>query len=136
MLLHLCEWLQNNQTLLAICGFSPLATAFEVIHYVGVFILVGIIVLVDLRAVVDGHVPAAEVDHPRARGAMHGVKRGLLEHAFSRQKKKKGEAVHAASPRLSFYLRDLQPARRSGFSPEPISPNTAGTSGSLLSCVS
>jgi hypothetical protein len=51
MLLHICEWLQNNQTLLAICGFSPIAAAFEVIHYVGVFILVGIIVLVDLRVI-------------------------------------------------------------------------------------
>ena len=51
MLLHICQWLQNNQTLLAICGYSPLAAAFEVIHYVGVFILVGIIVLVDLRVI-------------------------------------------------------------------------------------
>jgi hypothetical protein len=30
-------------------------------------------VLVDLRAVVDGHVPAAEIHHARAGGAMEGV---------------------------------------------------------------
>jgi hypothetical protein len=51
MLLHLCEWLQHNQTLLAICSYSPLAAAFELIHYVGVFLLVGTIVLVDLRVI-------------------------------------------------------------------------------------
>ena len=36
------------------------------------------VMLVDLRAVVDRHVPAAEVDHARARGAMHGMERGVL----------------------------------------------------------
>ena len=51
MLLHLCEWLQHNQTLLAICGYAPIAAALEVIHYVGVFVLVGTIVLVDLRVI-------------------------------------------------------------------------------------
>jgi hypothetical protein len=51
MLFHICEWLQNNHTLLVICGYSPIAAAFEVIHYVGVFVLVGIIVLVDLRVI-------------------------------------------------------------------------------------
>jgi uncharacterized membrane protein len=51
MLLQFCEWLQHNHTLLAICGYAPFAAALEVIHYVGVFILVGTIVLVDLRVI-------------------------------------------------------------------------------------
>ena len=33
----------------------------------------------DLRAVVHGHVPAAEIDHARAQGAMHGIQRGGLQ---------------------------------------------------------
>jgi len=51
MLQHICEWLQHNQTLLTICGYAPIAASLEVIHYVGVFILVGTIVLVDLRVI-------------------------------------------------------------------------------------
>jgi hypothetical protein len=49
MFQHFCEWLQHNHTLLVICGYAPIAAALEVIHYVGVFLLVGTIVLVDLR---------------------------------------------------------------------------------------
>ena len=37
------------------------------------------VVLLDLRAVVDGHVPAAEIDHAGAGGAVDGVQRGRLE---------------------------------------------------------
>src|SRR5213076_2199197 len=62
-------------------------------------------VLLDLRAVGDRHVPAAEVDHLRTGGAVHGVERSLLEHGFSRATKK-GEPSTSVSPRLSFYLRD------------------------------
>ena len=36
------------------------------------------VVLVDLRAVVDRHVPPAEIDHPRAGRAVGGVERGGL----------------------------------------------------------
>ena len=36
------------------------------------------VMLVDLRAVVDRHVPAAEIDHARARGAVNGVERRFL----------------------------------------------------------
>jgi hypothetical protein len=34
----------------------------------------------DLGAVPDGHVPAAEVDHPRAGGEMQVVKRCAFSH--------------------------------------------------------
>jgi hypothetical protein len=37
------------------------------------------VMLVDLRAVVHRHVPAAEIDHPGAGSAMNGMERGLLE---------------------------------------------------------
>jgi hypothetical protein len=46
-------------------------------------------VLVDLGAVVDRHVPAAEVHHPGAGGAMCRIERGLLEHGFLQTKQKK-----------------------------------------------
>ena len=64
------------------------------------------VMLVDLRAVVDGHVPAAEVDHAGAGGAVDRVERGLLRHGALRRTNEKGEALCCASPRLSFYLRD------------------------------
>ena len=38
-------------------------------------------VLVDLRAVVDRHVPAAEIHHARAGGTVQGVEGCLLRHA-------------------------------------------------------
>jgi hypothetical protein len=37
-------------------------------------------VFLDLRAVVERHVPAAEIDHLRAKRAMGGVEHGLLGH--------------------------------------------------------
>jgi hypothetical protein len=45
----ICEWLQHNKMLLDILGWAPFAVSLEVIHYVGVFIMVGSVVLVDLR---------------------------------------------------------------------------------------
>ena len=44
-----CLWLQHSRMLMIILGWAPLAAALEVIHYVGVFIMVGSVVLVDLR---------------------------------------------------------------------------------------
>ena len=38
------------------------------------------VMFIDLGAVVQRHVPSAEVDHPRARGAVNLVKRRALEH--------------------------------------------------------
>ncbi len=38
------------------------------------------VVLLDLRAIVEGHVPAAEVHHPGAQGAVAVVEDGLLGH--------------------------------------------------------
>ena len=40
--------------------------------------------LLDLRAVGDRHVPGAEVDHFRARGAMRGIEVSGFEHVLSR----------------------------------------------------
>jgi len=45
----ICEALQHSKTLLTILGWAPFAAGLEVIHYVGVFIMVGSFVLVDLR---------------------------------------------------------------------------------------
>jgi hypothetical protein len=50
-------------------------------------------VLVDLRAVMDRHVPAAEIDHPGAGGAMNGMERRLLEQRTS-------QAAKRAKPRF------------------------------------
>ena len=40
------------------------------------------VVFLDLGAVVDRHVPAAEIDHARPQGPVGGVERGGLEHVF------------------------------------------------------
>ncbi len=45
----LCAALQHSKFLLAILGWAPFAAGLEVIHYVGVFIMVGSFVLVCLR---------------------------------------------------------------------------------------
>src|SRR5688572_3675033 len=65
------------------------------------------VVLLDLRPVMDRHVPAAEVHHARARGAMNGIEGGRLQHEFSGapNAKRGGQAI-ACSPPLSWYLRD------------------------------
>ena len=45
-------------------------------------------VLLELRAVGHRHVPSAEVDHLRARGAMHGMKRSLAKHGSPAETKR------------------------------------------------
>jgi hypothetical protein len=42
-----------------------------------------LMVLVDLRAIGDRHVPAAEIDHAGAEFAVAGVQHGLLAHLDS-----------------------------------------------------
>jgi uncharacterized membrane protein len=49
MLLHLCRWLQNNSFIAVINGTSWTAAALEIVHYFSMFILVGSMVIVDLR---------------------------------------------------------------------------------------
>jgi uncharacterized membrane protein len=49
MLLHLCRWLQDNSFIVAINGTSWTAAALEIVHYFSMFILVGSMVVVDLR---------------------------------------------------------------------------------------
>jgi uncharacterized membrane protein len=49
MLLHLCRWLQENSLIAAINGTAWTAAALEIIHYFSMFILVGSMVIVDLR---------------------------------------------------------------------------------------
>jgi uncharacterized membrane protein len=49
MLLHLCRWLQDNSFITAINGTAWTAAATEIIHYFSMFILVGSMVVVDLR---------------------------------------------------------------------------------------
>jgi len=46
------------------------------------------VVFLDLRAVVDRHVPAAEIDHLGAEFAVGGVERGLFEHGAGTKNKK------------------------------------------------
>jgi uncharacterized membrane protein len=49
MLLHLCRWLQENSFIAVINGTAWTAAALEIIHYFSMFILVGSMVIVDLR---------------------------------------------------------------------------------------
>jgi uncharacterized membrane protein len=49
MLLHLCRWLQDNPFIAAINGTAWTAASLEIIHYFSMFILVGAMVIVDLR---------------------------------------------------------------------------------------
>jgi uncharacterized membrane protein len=49
MLLHLCRWLQENPFIVAINGTSWTAAALEIVHYFSMFVLVGSMVVVDLR---------------------------------------------------------------------------------------
>ena len=49
MFLHLCGWLQDNSFIAAINGTSWTAAALEIVHYFSMFILVGSMVIVDLR---------------------------------------------------------------------------------------
>ena len=49
MLLHLCRWLQENSFIAVINGTSWSAAALEILHYFSMFIMVGSMVIVDLR---------------------------------------------------------------------------------------
>ena len=49
MLLHLCRWLQDNSFIAVINGTAWTAAATEIVHYFSMFILVGSMVIVDLR---------------------------------------------------------------------------------------
>jgi hypothetical protein len=49
MLLHLCRWLQENSLIAVINGTSWSAAALEIIHYFSMFIMVGSMLIVDLR---------------------------------------------------------------------------------------
>jgi len=49
MLLHICRWLQGNSFIAAIDGTAWTAAVTEVVHYFSMFILVGSMVIVDLR---------------------------------------------------------------------------------------
>ena len=49
MLLHLCRWLQNNSFIALMNGTAWMAAALEIVHYFSMFILVGSMVIVDLR---------------------------------------------------------------------------------------
>jgi hypothetical protein len=58
--------------------------------------------LVDLRSVVDRHIPTAEVDHAGAGGAVGGVERCLFEQAPLPSQKEKGRAASSVSPVCPF----------------------------------
>src|SRR6266404_941811 len=49
MLLHFCRWLQDTSFIAAINGTAWTAAALEIVHYFSMFILVGSMVIVDLR---------------------------------------------------------------------------------------
>jgi uncharacterized membrane protein len=49
MLFHLCRWLQENSFIALLNGTSWTAAALEIVHYFSMFILVGSMVIVDLR---------------------------------------------------------------------------------------
>jgi hypothetical protein len=49
MLLHICRWLQDNSFIALINGTAWTAAATEIVHYFSMFILVGSMVIVDLR---------------------------------------------------------------------------------------
>ena len=49
MLLHLCRWLQDNSMIAALNGTAWTAAVLEIVHYFSMFILVGSMLIVDLR---------------------------------------------------------------------------------------
>ena len=49
MLLHLCRWLQDNSFIALINGTAWTAATLEIVHYFSMFVLVGSMVIVDLR---------------------------------------------------------------------------------------
>jgi hypothetical protein len=48
-LLHLCKWLQDHSFIAFLNGTAWTAAALEIVHYFSMFILVGSMVIVDLR---------------------------------------------------------------------------------------
>jgi uncharacterized membrane protein len=51
MLLHFCRWLQENSLIALINGTAWTAATLEIVHYFSMFILVGSMVIVDLRII-------------------------------------------------------------------------------------
>jgi uncharacterized membrane protein len=49
MLLHFCRWLQDNSFIAFLNGTAWTAAALEIVHYFSMFILMGSMVVVDLR---------------------------------------------------------------------------------------
>ena len=49
MLLDVCRWLQENSMIAVLNGTSWTAAVLEIIHYFSMFILVGSMIIVDLR---------------------------------------------------------------------------------------
>jgi len=49
MFLHLCRWLQDNSFIAAINGTSWAAASLEIVHYFSMFVLVGSMMILDLR---------------------------------------------------------------------------------------
>jgi uncharacterized membrane protein len=49
MLLHLCRWLQDNSFIAVLNGTAWTAATLEIVHYFSMFILVGSMMIVDLR---------------------------------------------------------------------------------------
>ena len=49
MLLHICRWLQDNSLISVINGTAWTSAATEIVHYFSMFVLVGSMVIVDLR---------------------------------------------------------------------------------------
>jgi uncharacterized membrane protein len=49
MLFHLCRWLQENSFIVLLNSTAWTAAALEILHYFSMFILVGSMVIVDLR---------------------------------------------------------------------------------------
>ncbi|MGH6977907.1 MAG: hypothetical protein ACRED4_01215, partial [Brevundimonas sp.] len=74
------------------------------------------VVLVQLRAVVDGHVPTPEIDHLGAKGAVGIVEQRLLGHDRVRQQRKQERALsqigrpQVAPQRSGGMLAGLRPA--------------------------
>ena len=49
MLLHVCRWLQENSLIAFLNGTAWTAALLEIVHYFSMFILVGSMLIVDLR---------------------------------------------------------------------------------------
>jgi uncharacterized membrane protein len=49
MLLHLCRWMQDNSLIVALNSTAWAAAVLEIVHYFSMFMLVGSMLIVDLR---------------------------------------------------------------------------------------